>query len=285
MSALAPGQFDRLVKFDGPGVGPRQGPARKRQVVANIMAVHDQGTPEEHQAGSLWYPKVHDATEKGVRQHGLDSTLHGAGIVAAVSPQMDWDNNNIHAFSELAGLKSHQWDAISRSSQGEKRNPEAAGILHGMSISRAPDSGLLKAKRIMDGEHPDTVLNPRTAPKTNSFAHNIADPSRKMSPHDSAKPLATIDGRAHDIGVNRYLPWEAARGISSMSAKPSGTTRYEHFASAYHSAANIAGAESGHDMAPSEMQARTWVIGKRMERTAPGARSNRGPNRLGQAYV
>lgn len=288
MLPVNPDQFDRLVRFEGTDVGPRQGPARKRQVVNSVINVHDLGTPAEQRAGSEWYPKVHEATAKGVRKHKLDSVLHGAGVVAAVSPQMDWDNNNIHAFGELASLKSHQWDAIARSAGGGKRTPEVASILKGMSISRAPDSGLLKAHRIMRGEHPDAVLDPRSAPKTNSFAHNIADPSATVNPH-TGRALATIDGRAHDIGINRMLPWEADRGISSQGGSRGGTSRYEHFADAYSQAARIASAEGPRDITPSEMQARTWVIGKRYEQHLPGAKMSggkpwQGPPRTGQSY-
>lgn len=281
-------QFDRLIQFDGKDVGPRQGPARKRQVVNSVMSVHDQGTPAEQREGSEWYPKVHDATAKGARRFKLDSTLHGAGVVAAVSPQMDWDNNNIHAFSELASLKQHHWDAIARSNAAGKRTAEVSDLLRGMSISRAPDSGLLKAHRIMLGEHPDSVLDPRSAPKTNSFAHNIADPSATVNPH-TGRTLATIDGRAHDIGINRMLPWEADRGISSQAGARGGITRYEHFADAYGQAARIVSAEGPRDITPSEMQARTWVIGKRYEQHLPGAKMSggkpwQGPPRVGQTY-
>ena len=141
----------------------------------------------------------------------------------------------------------------------------------------------------MQGEDVDDVMPRRTAPKTNSFAHNIHDPS------DSSR--VTIDGRAHDIGQNEMWPWEyTGRGIhnadlkSATKLKKDGTpaasfgkrSRYENFEDAYKTAAAHVGEES-----PSAMQAITWVTGKRIERPAlsNGQARKVGQPRKRQPYI
>jgi hypothetical protein len=268
-------------------------PSQFRAAVRHVSNVHEAGTPEEHKAGSLWYPKVHDAVAKGAKELGI-SHLHASGLVAAVSPSMDFDRNNIGAFHEMAKLGGSQWDAIHHSAlatPGGKqhiRTPAAREALHGLSLSTAADGALLKAHRIIQGEHPDDVMPARTNPKTNSFMHAIHDPS--------GSGLTTIDGRAHDIGQNQMWPWEySGRGISSAALKTSQSptlasgkpnkrfgvrTRYEHFSDAYHAAAQAS------DVHPNEMQARTWLTGKRLEKTRPDGRMmQKGASRKRQPYL
>lgn len=258
-------------------------PESRLVAATNIANVYDATPDHLKQEGREWYPKVHEATAKGVRGKNL-SIKQGAGLVAAVSPNMDWENSNIGAFDELSKLNGRQWKAIHKShadaqiakARGEKphRSDEAASILQGMSISRAPDSNLIKAHRIMDGEDVDSVLSRRTAPKTNSFAHNIAEPDKAGH--------VTIDGRAHDIAANRMQSWTSDRGISSAATKSGKPTRYEHFEESYRHAANAVGE------LPHTMQAVTWVGGKAMEMATPtksGKPRQKGPTRVGQPYV
>jgi hypothetical protein len=244
---------------------------RRRRAVQNIHSVYN-ATPEQiRETGRDWYRNVNEATEKGIRGSSLN--IHqGAGLVAAVSPNMDWERNNIDALGELRHLRKEQWGKII---SGD-RSP-----LHGMSVSRATDSGLLKAHRIMHGEEdPYEVLNRRTAPKTNSFAHNIAEP-------DKSGPV-TIDGRGHDIAANRMQGWEQDRGISSAALKTGKKTRYEHFEDAYRGASRSIGIEHGVQLLPHEVQAVTWEGGKKIERSTPtktGQPRKVGVRREGQPYV
>lgn len=243
---------------------------RKRAAVQNITNVYT-ATPEPaRQSGREWYDRVNDATAKGIKGTSL-SIQHGAGIVAAVSPQMDWEKNNIDALHELRHLNGSQWGDILKGD----RSP-----LTGMSISRSPQSGLLKAHRLMEGEEPDTVLDRRSAPKTNSFMHNIAEP-------DKAGPV-TIDGRAYDIANNRMQGWEQPRGIQSADLKTGKKTRYEHFEEAYRGASKAIELQHGDKLLPHQVQAATWEGGKHLERQAPtksGRPRKVGPTRVGQPYV
>jgi hypothetical protein len=258
-------------------------PASHRAAVANLVHAYEgaRGTSAA-ESGRLWYPKVNEAVAKGIgggrsaflRGHE-NRHLAGSGLVAAVSPNMDWERNNIDAFGELKSLKSHHWDTImaapthkNRSKADERKVGEAQDIVRGMSIGSTSIANLQKAGRIIRGEHVDTVLDPRTAPKTYNFAHNIHDP------HDRA--YATIDGRAFDTLTNRLRPWTAGRGISSSHLKR-GTSRYEHAVDIFQ------GVGSGFGVPASEIQAVAWEHTKQNLERLRGARSV-GPLRLGQPY-
>jgi hypothetical protein len=249
-------------------------PDQFAQAVRNIQSVHDITPPHIRQAGEEWYPKVHEAVAKGVRRTGI-SRRHGAGMVAAVSPQMDWGSRNIPAFKELTSLKPHEWEAIHRSAASGRRIPEVEHMLKGRSIAHASDTGLVRAHRLMQGEDPEDVLPRQTSPKTHSFYTNIHRPGDPGH--------VTIDYRAHDVAANRMYPAAfTGRGISS-AALPSGKpTRYEHFEEAYRQAAHGLGLHLPH-----ALQAITWEGGKHIETSAPtktGAPRTKGVTRKGQPY-
>lgn len=255
-------------------------PVQFKAAVQNIHNLYN-ATPEQvRRTGAQWYDRVHEATAKGVRNRGL-SVRQGAGMVAAVSPNMDWERNNIGAFKELTSLTGHHWTAIAASAAaGGGRSSEARRVLQGLSISTSTDAGLMKAHRIMQGEDNDVVLSRRTAPKTNAFAHNIEHPD--VAGH------VTIDGRAHDIAANRLQPWTSSRGINSAALVTGKTTRYEHFENAYRAATQSIAEQHDHLLLPHQLQAVTWEGGKMMERagvTKSGKPRKVGVARTGQPYL
>lgn len=235
---------------------------RRDQMVANIIAVYLMADADTIRSGLIWYARVNEAASKDRR--GTSTTLEGAaGIVAAVSPSMDWEQNNLHAVRELHTLTTSDWAAIRRGD----RSPVA-----GMSMSRAPKANLLKAHRILEGESPEMVLRRSTAPKTHSFYRNIYDPT--------VGEFVTVDGRAHDIAVNRMVGWRLDRGISSADRRTQ--TRYEFIADAYVRAALKLG------VMPHQLQAITWEQGRIIERSIPtksGQPRIKGVERVGQPYV
>lgn len=247
---------------------------------AAINFAHSLSTapPESVAEGAVWYPKVRDAVQKGVRTRGFlggspNKVLSGAAMVAAVSPNMDWDNSNINAFDEIRGLKGHQWADI----MGARTDDSAAGHasraaarLHvqGLSLSRAPLGGLQKVGRLIQGEDPNDVMNPRTGPKTHRFMHNIADPENEQ--------YATIDGRAFDTITNRAMPWTSGRGIEGANLPSGKLTRYEHAENVVRDVA------AAHGMLPSAAQATSWANVKYNIEQVGGRKM--GPPRVGQPY-
>ena len=171
---------------------------------------------------------------------------------------------------EPRGSEAKDWDTISHSSQQGKRTPQAREVLQGYGISVAGDRALMKAHLIWHGGvDPEEVLNRRTAPKTNSFMHNI---------HDLGKTdVVTVDGRASDEHEDTMRPWDSSRGINSAATKTGKVTRYEVQENSFREAARARG------IAPHQMQAVTWEQGKNVERNwKPGRKQ--GDARKGQSY-
>jgi len=250
-------------------------PDQFRDAVRNVRNVYT-GTPKNIQeSGQHWYEDVHEATRKGVKGTSM-SEEHGAGLVAAVSPGMDWNSRNIDAFRELHHLKEADYQDIAK---GDRSS------LSGLSVSSANSNSIGKAHRIIQGEHPDEVLRSN---KVRSFYQNIA--------HPNVSGPVTIDGRAHDIAANHMQGWLNNRGISGDyddakadgSGPTAGTRRYQAFAESYRSAANAISEHEGHLIRPHELQAITWEGGKHVELAVPtksGKPRVKGATRVGQPYT
>lgn len=268
------------------------------------MATRAVDVPGVVDDGLSWYGNVHDAIRKDIGMFGNGlSVHHGAGIVAAVSPNMDFESNNIHALSELAGMTPEHWGIVAASAnqpgipfidksgrRGRKvapRTAEAASMLSEVapSVSTAPDSNLMKAHAIIHGADFNDVLNRRTAPKTNSFAHDLADPSH------TSHGFVTIDGRQADIIANRMRPWTwSNRGISSAALPTGGQTRYEDHEAVMHAATSRLARrhEAFRNATPADVQAVTWLMGQHVERMPPtvsGEPRQKGVSRRGQPYI
>jgi hypothetical protein len=232
-----------------------------------------EATPEDtKEKGMNWYANVHDAAIKSAREAGK-TTRQAAGVVAAVSPNMDWEKNNINAFHEIDEIRPEHWDAISSSAREGRRDPAVRQLLKGMSISTATDSALLKAHRIWHGnEDPEAVLTRGTAPKTNSFFRNINEP------HHSGP--VTVDGRHADLVVDAMRPWSgegSARGIQSADLKRGKTSRYEQYEEHTRRVADRVG------ILPHQFQAVVWEGAKPVERGFDPKRKKGDPRR-GQSY-
>lgn len=244
-----------------------------RTVSRRLRNMYEAAPDEVKQAGHDWYPKVNKAVTSAVS--GTSKSVRaGAGVVAAVSPNMDWERDNIAAFDELSSLKGRQWEAIHDSAKQGTRTKAAADILQGMGLAKAPDSNLVKAHRIWHGgEDFEDVLSRRTAPKTNSFARNIADPSTSRD--------VTVDGRHADIVVDSMRPWKNSgvsnRGISSANLAKGGSTRYENYE------AQTARVADSLEIPPHALQATVWEMGKSVERGFNPDRKQ-GDMRRGQSY-
>jgi hypothetical protein len=236
----------------------------KRNVIHSLRTA----SPEMQEFGAQWYPRVNEAVRKGVRGKGFlgsqfDKQLAGAGLVAAVSPNMDWDRRNIDAFAEMKSVDSAGWSKIMKGGRG------ATDVYKGMSIASAPLANIQKAGRIIAGEDPREVLNYASAPKTHSFMQNIAQPDNGQ--------FVTIDGRAFDTLSNRMIPWGAGRGISGSQTGKNPPARYTQAVGVFRDAASM------FDIDPSAAQAISWSNMKYGVERKGGTR-RQGPSRYGQPY-
>ena len=267
---------DLSKQFDQINIDPSH-----RTMVRRLRNIYEATPDEIREAGHHWYGNVHDAAQKAARENGR-TTRQAAGVVAAVSPNMDWERNNIHAFHEINQLTPEHWDAIQRSNNQPRvvkadgtttkarRTDEVKEILRGMSISTSPDSNLLKAHRIWNGgEDPENVLVRQTAPKTNTFFRNI------NGPHEDNG--GTVDGRHADLIVDAMRPWSGGRGIQSASLPTGRETRYDRYSNA------TSAASRHYNILPHQFQAVDWEMGKLLERNNDPSRSQ-GDARTGQSY-
>jgi hypothetical protein len=176
--------------------------------VENITSRFNSATKEQRAEGVDWYKRANDIAF----ELGKGDVKKGAGILSALSPAMEW-SRNIRAARELVntGETTHQYYT----------------------------STVVKAKRILEGEDPDTLFNEKTGAKTLNFYHNIANPEDPLP--------VTIDRHAHDIAVGEK--GSMTKTLSGHLAGP----RYRHFSEAYRNAAH----ELGIPIA-NQVQAVTW---------------------------
>lgn len=297
-------------------------PGQFKTVVQNISNVYHATPHQIREAARPWYEQVSEGVAKGVRGTSM-SPRAGAGIVAAVSPAMDFESRNIHALTEIKKFRQKDWDVIIGShAQAEQkraenrpvreanaaekkaaakeqrepvyqplphatagRSPEASALLKGMALSHTSDRFLMEGHRIMQGEDFATVMPRTSSPKRNAFGEDIDDPLGERRKAAGQVIHVPIDYRAHDIGANKMIPTEyTGRGIDEADV-PGKKTRYEHFEDAYRGASEAVGEDP--ELAH-QMQAITWVGGKHIETnwlTQKGERAKRGAARVGQPYV
>jgi hypothetical protein len=320
---LQPTGLTKYTSQDFPTVNTKD-PLIQQMMVRNQVRMHEhvqQHYPELLEQGRQWYPKVNEAVEKGIRGHGL-THLQGSGMVAALSPSMDFDKRNIAAFDELlgskrrgvSGLTGAQWQAVHKSAAQPKvfsvekgrfaaapRTPEAEDALRGKSVFTQTDENIVKAHRMMEGEPLESVMPRQTAPKTHSFAWDIHDPTGLLHPrtHPGIKgEYVTVDGRQFDIATNRRIPWNySGRGISSADLPKSYAPQFTASgkqAARYGALTKYEDVEKATHAAaqltgeqPMNLQAINWLGGKELEKSRPtksGAARQKGETRMGQPY-
>lgn len=252
----------------------------------NVAHALETASPQTVSEGKEWYPKANDLLQTGLQGKGgakkgflssaEDRNLSGAGVLALASPNAEWETSNVNAVKVLSSLSGSQWDRIHSTPLGDSKPAQAAqreamSPLRGTDLTMMTFGNLHKASRLVQGEHPDKVLDRKTAPKTNSFMHNIADPTADR---------VTLDGRMYDVATNRSRPWDTGRGLSTGESSR-GTTRYEDLTSVVRDVSRRAGLD------PSAGQAVVWTHTKGMEMagvTSAGTPRKTGPPRVGQPY-
>lgn len=236
--------------------------------------------------GRNWYPAVHETVRRQAAQGGL-TLEQGAGIVSAVSPNMDFENRNIKALEEIHNLDASDWDMINRQNPTAAKTPEVTALLKekAPSMSAGYILGLQKAHRLLSGEQWQSVLPRRSAPKTHSFATNI------INPHE-AGPV-TVDFRHADIIANMMNSAKYGRGISSAGLTR-GQSRYENYEDLTRLAHSRLTSGKYADprfsgIHPHDLQAILWIAGRHIERNLDPVRianpRSSGVPRRGQPYI
>lgn len=195
--------------------------AQFKNHVQNIINKYKEASPEMLEGGHTWYPKAHEEALK----IGKGDPKRGAGIIAALSPLIDWDRN-VREAKELV------------------KTGGVKGALLPANVE--------KARRIHEGEDPEKVLGGH---KVTNFFKNIHDPNNPSA--------ITVDRHAYDIAMGRPFVG-AGKGKKSEEPRQTGTMsqdlglsamgRYQHFVRAYQHASG----ELNVDV-PNKVQATSWV--------------------------
>lgn len=205
----------------------------------NIVHHYDQATQGEKRDGMRWYPDAHLLAHHIAKSTG--TTVHKvAGVISSFSPKAEWSSNLHHAIRSI-----HNGRALT--------SADGANIM---------DMHTNAAQRIMDGEDHQQVLK---GPKTNTFAHNIEHSG--MDP-ETGKPShrVTVDTHAVSVMAGRRLTKEEKADAATAIGKPH---FYQHAQSLYQQAAAHVSARDGVDVSPSQMQAVTWGVRKRINDDDP----------------
>lgn len=180
--------------------------------------------------GHQWYERAHNIA-KGIGaslNHPHGAAHVGAGLLSAYSAQTEFGLNADHAVTAALNKKAH-----------------------GGPGSHAMGGHAVSAKKMLHGSHIDDAFE---GEKTNSFAHLIADPHNH-------KNRVCVDRHALSIAVGRKLSNEEIKGKDYQIHSNSKQSRvnYKHVERAYQSAADHLSKHYGHEIAPHQVQATTWI--------------------------
>lgn len=288
-------------------------PQHRERAVARLAQFGLEGSREDRAAGIAWYPIANRVVRAEAIMDRI-SAQQAAAVAAVLSPGSDWSARNIPAVAEAVDLHENEWDQIAESNwrsnaelQRRRRNGEASRyertfrteLVKATLQKRAPnlrmqtDRQLLKARDILRGYTPDSVIPRQTSPKTNAFYQAIAQPYHN-------RICVPIDYRMADLVANCMRPRETNRGIDADRPprhdylERSAYKHHEHIiAAAGQRMADLGGRGFQAMRRPITAQAYLWVLAKSHEQSLPGAKQSRlrpgemfcGPHRTGQTYT
>ena len=152
-------------------------PDNHDEVVNRLYTMVFDAPPDVFERGRYWYDQAHASAVTLGRLLGT-GTRNAAGILAAISPNLEADDNFAMAHHVIEGTD----------------------MLHVTGKQRDKACGCLM-------DDPTEVLNPKTGPKTWAFFWNIYAPT--------LRDHVTIDGRHADVIANCMRPWKVKRGIDT----------------------------------------------------------------------
>lgn len=131
----------------------------EKRAVRNILAVLDQATHEEYEAGRGWYRRARDEAKKLAVTHEIPLTA-ACHILAALSPNSRWERNVIDARNLCAGIDAGLTvDSISVSTYGA--NKRKAADIYLTAKARLPFEHILSGQKVTafarNIEHPEDV--------------------------------------------------------------------------------------------------------------------------------
>lgn len=218
-------------------------------ITENLRASLDAATPSERAEGMVWYDNAHETAVGLGERYGV-TTEQAAGVLAALSPQADWETVNIPAADRLLAIANEKTYTLSERDI-EKRYEASKAIAMRYVIDRetmltraeeirslsrewvgsrpmgeVPTEILALTKpvgvssqnaekgfRIARGEDPVKVLSerPESGFKVRSFYSNIADPKGSKE--------TTIDNHMINAALGRLTNRKEAAPVFMAAAK------------------------------------------------------------------
>jgi hypothetical protein len=167
-------------------------------VLKNLMSTFSDANETELKHGCAWYRVANDACQTIADKHSMPLRTV-AGIVAALSPGLEWTRNLAQAEAFISA------------------NGEGVYGVYGR-------KNTIKAQRILAGENPDGVLS---GPKVRAFFACIMDPRTDAVVIDSHAWCAGINrthGRWSNVRVTdtryRWMARHYARAAKRVSVSP-----------------------------------------------------------------
>jgi len=216
---------------------------------------------EQLKAAEGWYPHANEEAQRLATTYGT-TIEQAAGVIAAMSPQMDWDDNVRDAerlMAYYATMRNEAWspqefDAQLRASVGLKvddkdtPNYDESDLytMKGMGIAALSDN-TSKAFEILQGDNPEATLS---GMKVCSFYDNIMDPGGTRE--------VTVDGHmlkvyAYSSGLSQSDTTKLFSAGSEKIGTQFGSAGYITVADAVRSVADEMG------MSPDAVQAAYWL--------------------------
>lgn len=137
----------------------------------NVLSIYDAATADQVREGLAWYLDAH----RFARSLDRRKPARAAGVIAALSPMMNWDANKRQA---------------------------AIAFEEGTAMGLGLDNNCIKATRILHGENPLDVLGGN---KVRAFYATILDPL-------CTSTIPVIDRHAFDIAIGKVTD-DAAKHI------------------------------------------------------------------------
>jgi hypothetical protein len=176
-------------------------------VADNLKFLYDQATPEEQENNAKWYESAHKLTKDLADQHGLTHS-QTAGVTAAMSPQMDWDQNVSLAKRIVDIYKNHADEPVtpemiqkgqdiieqSRKGKDKKANSNLEALLpdiEGKKIGELTGWDRAAAVRLFD-----EVNNPRQFPRIDPATGN----EMEVLTNTDGTPANVAWGNLNNIG-------------------------------------------------------------------------------------
>lgn len=227
---------------------------------SNVVAVWDQGTKGEHEAGMVWYDHAHKVALALSKRYGV-SVEEAAGLLATYSPQTGWGQNVRDA---AEALREHR----PLGGPGEKvwwhKDPTTPNTVENREGIMAPGVSKTRAEQIMAGADPDVVfaggvnkdgsLKPN-ALKIRAFYHLIA-----TGVNDPSNPRVVID--RHAAGVARGV--RMTEDDYSIAGPSTSVKKFSEYQRAFEEAARQISKKTGKTVSPEQVQAATWLTRQRL---------------------